>query len=254
MTKELETAIKAAKLAGERLEYYFETIIEHEEKEDKSLVTKADLEAEEIIVKTLKEAFPSHNIFSEESGDLGIKSDYTWVLDPLDGTLNFTRGLPIFATSIALVKDNHPLLSVTYNPVIKSLYYSEKGKGAFWNEERMRVSDNKDPFKAIITIGRARDIKNKEKTNEILNKVYFKTHQRILGSSALELAWLAAGRTEAFISVGLKNWDVYGGLLLVEEAGGKITDFQGRPLGDDKQYFLASNGKIHEEFLSILNR
>ncbi|MDP2720942.1 MAG: inositol monophosphatase [bacterium] len=253
MSKQLEVAIKVAKLAGEKLEYYFETVLEHEEKEDKSLVTKADLEAEEIIVKKLKDAFPDHNIFSEESGDHGVKSEYTWVLDPLDGTLNFTRGLPIFATSIALVKDSQPLLSVTYNPVIKSLYWAEKDKGAFWNEEKIKVSDNTDVSRAVITLGRARDAENKKKTNEILNKIYFKTHQRILGSSALELAWVASGRTEGFISVGLKNWDVYGGMLLVEEAGGKITDFQGHPLQDDKRYFVASNGKIHRELQEILN-
>ncbi|OGY25090.1 MAG: hypothetical protein A2Z11_04565 [Candidatus Woykebacteria bacterium RBG_16_43_9] len=248
----IEVAIKAAKLAGEKLEYYFETILEHEEKDDKSLVTKADLDAEKIILELLKENFPTHKILSEETGEIGGGSDYTWLIDPLDGTLNFTRGLPNFATSIALVKGETPLLSVVYNPVTKSLYHAQSGEGAFWNDERIKVSDVKDPNKAIITLGRARDEQNKKKTLEILNKLYFKTHQRIIGSSTLELAWVAAGKTEGFISVGLKGWDVMGGLLLVEEAGGKITDYQGETLGEDKQYFIASNGKIHEELLDIL--
>src|SRR3989344_2112129 len=123
----IETAIKAARMAGERIEYYFETVFEHEEKEDRSVVTKADLEAEEIILKKLEKDFPAHNVISEETGDIGRKSDYVWVIDPLDGTLNFSRGLPIFAVSLALLHKGESLLSVVYNPVTKSLFHAEKG-------------------------------------------------------------------------------------------------------------------------------
>ena len=153
MSNELQVAIKAAKIAGEKLEYYFQTVLEHEEKEDKSLVTKADLDAESVIVELLQKHFPTHKILSEETGEIGGDSNYTWLIDPLDGTLNFTRGLPNFATSIALVKDNKPIVSVVYNPVTKSLYHAQSGEGAFWNEEKMTVSGVKDPNKAIITFG-----------------------------------------------------------------------------------------------------
>ncbi len=249
----IEVAIKAAKLAGEALEYYFETLLEKEEKEDKSIVTKADLEADKIILREIKEKFPDHNILSEETGSSDNGSEYTWVIDPLDGTMNFSRGLPVFATSIALFKGKEPVLSTVYNPITKSLYQAESGKGAFLNGERVQVSDVQELPKSIVTLGRARDAASKEKTLDLYNKLYFKVYsQRILGSSAMELSWVASGVLEAFVSMGLKKWDVAGGILLVIEAGGKVTDFSGVALSDEDPYFLASNGKVHRELLDVL--
>ena len=253
MSKELEVAVKAAKIAGETLEYYFETLIEKEEKEDKSIVTKADLEADKIILKEIKEKFPDHNILSEETGLVDNGSEYDWVIDPLDGTTNFSRGLPVFATSIALFNSKEAVLSVVYNPITNSLYHAEAEKGAFLNGERIKVSDAENLSKAIVTLGRARDAENKEKTLDIFNKLYFKAYsQRIMGSSALEICWVAAGRLEGFISVGLKKWDVSGGTLIVKEAGGKITNFSGQELSEEDKYFVATNGRIHKELLDIL--
>lgn len=253
MSHELEVAIKAARLAGETLEYYFETLIEKEEKEDKSIVTKADLEADKIILKEIKENFPDHNILSEETGLVDNGSDYVWVIDPLDGTTNFSRGLPVFATSLALFKSEEPVLSVVYNPITNSFYQAEVGKGAFLNGEKIQVSDVETLPKSIVTLGRARGDADKETTLDIFNKLYLKlSSQRILGSSALELSWVASGRLEGFISIGLKKWDVAGGLLLVSEAGGKITNFAGDSITDTDTNFVASNGKIHEELLEAL--
>ena len=252
MSKELDVAIKAAKIAGEAIEYYFETALEHERKEDNSVVTKADLAAEEVILKEIKENFPDHKIISEEKGIIDSDSSFVWLIDPLDGTLNFSRGLPNFAVSIAMTENNKTKIAVVYNPITNSLFQAEEGKGAYWNGEKMGVSEMEDLSSSIITLGRDRDEDNKKKTLSMINEIYFKSHQRIIGSSALELAWTASGRVEGFISIGLKRWDVAGGLLLVTEAGGKVTDFEGGDLDPDNNYFVATNGRIHEDLLGIL--
>ena len=166
MNKELDVALKAATLAGERLEYYFESSLEHQEKEDKSPVTKADLEAEEIIIKELKTATPHYNILSEEAGEINNNSEYTWVVDPLDGTTNFARGLPVFATTLALLKGDTIVLAVTYNPITNSKFSAQSANGAFWNGSKMRVSDQENFEKSIVTLGRARDEESKKKTLE----------------------------------------------------------------------------------------
>lgn len=249
----LETAIKAAKLAGEKLEYYFETILEHEEKADKSFVTRADTEADQIIIDLIKEKYPEHQILTEENGEIGGKAEYLWVIDPLDGTLNFTRGLPMFSTSIAVVKDNEIIIAVVYNPLTNSLFTAEKGKGAFWNGEKMHVSEISSIEEAIVSMGRARDPESKEKTLGIYNKFYPKLKsQRVLGSAALELAWVASGRLEGFVSVGLKKWDCFAGNLLIKEAGGTVTDFLGNAWTSEETRFVASNGKVHGRLLEII--
>lgn len=250
----LETAIKAAKLAGEKLEYYFETILEHEEKDDKSFVTKADKEADQLIIDLVNKKFPTHQILTEENGTLGEENEYLWVVDPLDGTLNFTRGIPIFSTSIAVVKNNRPVAAVVYNPITDSLFTAEVGNGAFWNGERMQVSEIDKIEEAIVSMGRARDNENKQKTLEIYTKFYSKLKsQRVLGGAALELAWVAAGRLEGFVSVGLKKWDSFAGVLLVTEAGGKISDFSGQDWGPETTHFIASNERVHQDLISIVN-
>ncbi len=248
----LETAVKAAKLAGEKLEYYFETLLEIEEKEDTSLVTKADKEADQIIIDLIKADFPDHQILTEENGVIGGQGEYQWVIDPLDGTLNFTRGIPFFSTSIALLKNNQPVLSVVYNPITNSIFSAEVGKGAYWNGEKIEVSEVSDLKNSIVSMGRAKNQESKDKTLEFYNKFYFKLKsQRILSSAALELAYVASGRLEGYVSIGLKPWDYLGGALLVKEAGGKITDFSGKDWQSEETHFVASNGKVHEDLIEI---
>lgn len=250
----IETAIKAAKLAGEKLEYYFETLLEIEEKEDTSLVTKADKEADQIIIDLIKKEFPEHQILTEENGSIGGKGEYLWVIDPLDGTLNFTRGIPFFSTSIALLRNNQPILAVVYNPITNSIFSAEAGKGAFWNGEKIGVSGVSELKDSIVSMGRAKDQESKDKTLEIYNKFYFKLKsQRILSGAALELAYVASGRLEGYVSIGLKPWDFLGGALLVKEAGGKITAFSGKDWHTEETHFLASNGKVHEDLLEIIS-
>ena len=250
----IETAIKAAKLAGEKLEYYFESSLEHYEKEDKSIVTRADLEADEIIINEIKTSFPNHQILSEEKGEVGSKSDYLWIIDPLDGTHNFARGIPIFCTSIALIYKRETIVSVVYYPPTNALFTAEKGKGAYWNGERIQVSDPSDLSKTLVSLGRGKEPKDKQAMLKIINSLYEKVRSiRLLMSASLELAYVAEGRIDAFAVLGLKSWDFIGGLLLVEEAGGKVTDFTGKKWNLDSSYVLASNGKIHDQLLETLD-
>src|SRR3990167_3533045 len=148
----IETAIEAAKKGGEIALKYFETELEHEIKDDKSFVTKADKETESAILEVLKEKFPDHSFLAEETGESGNKSEYTWVIDPIDGTANFVNGLPIWAISIGLVKNGEAILAVVYNPVINLLVHAEKGKGLWCNDVRLCVS-SKGKEEAMISVG-----------------------------------------------------------------------------------------------------
>ena len=191
---------------------------------------------------------------TEENGVIGGEAEYLWVIDRLDGTLNFTRGLPMFSTSIAVVKENEPVVAVVYNPITNSLFTAEKGKGAFWNGEKIQVSEINSVEEAIVSMGRARDSDNKEKTLGIYNKFYPKLKsQRVLGSAALELAWVASGRLEGFVSVGLKKWDCFAGILLITESGGKVTDFVGKNWTSEETHFIASNGRVHDKLIEIIS-
>ena len=248
----IETAIEAAKKGGEIALKYFETELEHEVKDDKSFVTKADKETEAAILEVLKSKFPEHSFLAEETGESGNKSEYMWVIDPIDGTANFVNGLPLWAISIGLVKNGEAILAVVYNPLINLLVYAEKGKGLWCNGARSRVSaQEKD--KAMITAGVGRAPGVKDKLTAFLKESpnHIKTY-RYIGSAALELAILARGGTEAFIAFGNSKWDYAAGTLLVQEGGGKLTDFKGNPWNLEENYFVASNGVVHNEILEII--
>ena len=249
----LEIALKAAKAGGEVLSHYFETSIEKRVKDDLSFVTKADVEAEAKIREVIASKFPEHTFVGEESGVDKKESSYQWYVDPLDGTINFANGLPIFAVSIGLAKGDELVACVIHNPVTNSLFYAEKGKGAFWNEEKISVS-NQDATKAMITIGRGKKEEDKAYVNRIFTGAlkHIKT-VRYLGSAALEMAYLARGGTEGYVNLGTQKWDYAAGALLVQEAGGTITDLEGNPWSMEQNYFVASNGIAHNDLLKVVN-
>jgi myo-inositol-1(or 4)-monophosphatase len=247
----LNIAIEAAEKAGEALSKYFEmTGLEREEKDDKSFVTQADTEAEAAIVDVVTKVFPTHGFLGEEGHDTNPDAEYRWVVDPLDATRNFANGIPIFAVSIAIVQKGVPVAAVIHNPVTRSLYTAEKGKGAAYNGMPMRVSVQaaKD---GIVTFGPGQ--KDKDQLNELFMKSenFFKS-KRYLGCTALELAYVARGGTEAFVCIGLKTWDYAAGALLVSEAGGTITGFDGAPWTIAQNYFVASNGVAHDAVLGLV--
>lgn len=248
----LDTAIQTAKEAGEILKKYFETSLEKRLKDDKSIVTEADEKAEARIIEIIKNKYPNHGILGEESGEQEGDGEYVWVIDPLDGTQNFVNGIPIFATSIGLVRNNVPVAAAVYNPVTDSLFSAEQGKGAFWNGHPMHVSEQ-TPDTAMITIGTSSKPEDKELVRNCFvgSKDYVKS-VRYLGSAVLELAYLARGGTEGFLNIGTKKWDYAAGSLLVLEAGGTVTDFQGNPWEFSNNYFIASNGIIHTKLLELV--
>lgn len=246
----LDIAVDAAKKAGERLSHYFEmTSLEREIKEDKSFATKADTESEEIIVSAIKSAFPEHGILGEEGTDHNPGAEYQWVIDPLDGTSNFVNGIPLFATSIGVLKSNEPFLGVVYNPVTNSLYAGERGKGVSYNGKPVTVSDQSSK-EGLVTVGYGSKDKEKGRSLPGNSFQYFRS-TRLLGCAALELAYVARGGTEGFMCLGLKKWDYAAGALLVQEAQGKMTDLKGGEWNMEKNYFVASNGIAHDDLLAL---
>lgn len=247
----LEVVIEAAQKAGEVLAKYFEmTGLEREEKDDKSFVTAADTEAEAAIIDEVTKAFPTHGFLGEEGHDTNPDAEYRWVVDPLDATRNFANGIPIFAVSIAVVRAGVPVVAVVYNPVTRSLYAAERGKGMTYNGRRATVSKQEAKL-GIVTFGPGQ--KDKEKLNVLFMKseTFFKS-KRYLGCTALELAYVARGGTEGFVCIGLKKWDYAAGTLLIEEAGGTITDWGGMPWTLEQNYFIASNGIAHESLMQLV--
>lgn len=253
-------AITAAKRAGTYLAHEFAR--GHEAwrlKSTHEIVTKADTAAERIILTLLKKHTPDFQILSEESGLTHHKSEYLWVVDPLDGTTNFTVHNPLFSVSIALYRNGTPLLGVVYAPYLNELFVAEKGKGTWLNGKRIHVSKTRELKKSFLTYCYGQQHKHMRRAVELYR--YFKmksVDMRQLGSAAIELAWVAAGRTESIIIPGTKPWDAAAGVLLVTEAGGKVTDFRGQAwrffsgasgkvsLNVD---LLATNGKIHKNIL-----
>ncbi len=251
-SKELEVAIEAALEAGKVLRKFFETEILREEKEDTSIVTEADRESEEVIKKILSSSFPDHSIFGEEGGKTG-DSEYVWHVDPVDGTRNFANGIPIFCVSIAMAFKNDLIVGVVYNPATNSLFYAEKGKGAYLNDKKIHVSKD-DPAHSMITISPG-------KVDELLRSMYFDFPKKIfrstrdLGATALELAYVARGGLEANIQLGFqKTYDFAAGALLVLESGGTITKHNGEPWVFPESELIASNGVFHDKIVEEVRK
>lgn len=247
-----DIAIQAAQAAGQVLQKYFEmTGLERSIKSDSSFATIADTEAEQVIVGIIEKEYPDHGIVGEEGTSKNTNADYQWIVDPLDGTGNFANGIPIFAVSIAVVHKGIPIIAVVHNPVTNSLFVAEKGQGTFYNGKPARVS-TQTAQEGLVTFGYS--AKERDRTRNLFAKTgnHFKS-SRLLGSTALELGYLARGGTEGFICIGLYPWDYVAGQLLVSEAGGTITDCGGNVCSIDENYFIASNGIVHEELQKLVN-
>ncbi len=248
---ELESAINAAKDAGELLMDYFGKV-RPEYKKDTSIVTKADIMAEEKIKSILQKEFPDYGFIGEESGQDETESEYIWTVDPLDGTTNYTMQNPLFDVSIALTFKGEPILGVVYYPFRDELFYAEKGRGAFLNDVKVSVSET-DFDRSILTFCNNRDMESIKRMTRIFSNIKpINNKLRQLGAGGLELAFVASGRTGAFFVVGANPWDVSAGDVLVREAGGAVTDFDGDPYNINSKDFLASNGKIHDKLLELI--
>ena len=250
----LDAAIVAARKGGEVLSRYFElTGLEREEKDDKSFVTKADKESEKIIVETLMAAYPDHGFLGEEGSDTKPDAEFRWIIDPLDGTTNFTHGLPPFAISIGLTRKDKLVLGVIYEITKNEMFHSVEGTPAFLNDQPMRVSPTNKLNESLLATGFPYyEFPKLEAYMTIIRKFLRQSHGiRRLGSAATDLAYVACGRFEGFFEYNLNPWDVAAGAFLVQQAGGTVTDFQG---GDNFLYGkeVCASGFIHREMQTLI--
>tara|TARA_B100000315_G_C14550505_1_gene575525 strand:- start:271 stop:1047 length:777 start_codon:yes stop_codon:yes gene_type:complete len=253
----LDIAIKAAKKAGQIHLKHFQGDIKLQEKTSSfDLLTIADLEAEREVVNCIKEHYPDHNFLAEENKYDKTDSEHTWIIDPLDGTNNFSSGLPIFCCSIALAKGDDLLLGVVYDPNRDELFFAEKSKGAFLNTDKLEVN-KKNTLKGSLLITGFYYDRNKEMKSTLLNiEKFFKKSilgLRRLGAAALDLSYVASGRVSGFWEFKLSPWDFAAGKIIIEEAGGTVTDNKGKAFSIYKpSYIVSSNSKIHTQLLEVL--
>ncbi|MEK7190197.1 MAG: inositol monophosphatase family protein [Patescibacteria group bacterium] len=252
---ELKVAIKAAREAGKILEKHQETEIIRGVKDDKSMITVADAESEEVIKEIVLKHFPAHSFIGEETEAVKSSGPYTWYVDPIDGSRNFAHGIPFFAVSIALLRGEEILVGVVFNPMTRALFYAEKGKGAYFNDKKIHVSKER-PDKCIVTVASGRDSIYLQLRRNLLHDLPDRviSSVRDFGCTALELALVARGSTEADIKFGLSAYDFAAGLLLVEEAGGKITNAEGKPWNFKEHSCVASNGVFHDILIGEIKK
>ena len=227
----------------------------------KDLVTEADLECDRLIRTRLSEAFPDHDLLTEEEGALDRGSDYCWIADPIDGTINYAHGIPLWGNSVALTHRGKPLCGAIYLPVFDELYTVSAGGGAFLNGAPLHVSAKTDLGAAILSHGdyNVGDETIRATLNDANSRVHARmvpASQRIksLGSAVVEGAWVASGRLDAYWMIYLKSWDVAVTTLLVAEAGGRVTDLRGAPWTLEHEEALFSNGVLHDALLATLQR
>jgi myo-inositol-1(or 4)-monophosphatase len=252
----LNFAIQVARDAGRVLLEKAGRSLQVSNKGDINLVTEADLAAEKLIIERIRSRYPRHAILAEESGasvETGAASEWKWIIDPLDGTTNYAHGYPCFCVSIALERAGKIEIGVIYDPNLDELFAAERGQGATLNDRTIRVSDVDDLNNAMLCTGFPYDVR--ERPNFARHFANFTMHAQAVrrdGSAALDLACIAAGRFDGFWEDGLNPWDVAAGVLLIEEAGGLVTDFTAAPLSIYHPKVLASNGLIHEEMMKVL--
>ncbi|MFA6027333.1 MAG: inositol monophosphatase family protein [Patescibacteria group bacterium] len=226
-------------------------------KQQRELVTKHDLSVDKFMVDKIRSAYPDHAVLSEEEGfRKRSKSDYMWVVDPLDGTTNYIMRHTFFATTLAILKRGEPILGIIYAPYTRELFVAEKGKGAFKNEERIHVSNENNLTKSFVTFAYSHEPQSLKRAISAYQHFEFESRSmRHFGSSSLELAFVAAGRVEAqIITPPVRIWDVAAGVLMVKEAGGKVTDFHGNSSRIAYNGLVASNSKVHNKILQVIKK
>jgi myo-inositol-1(or 4)-monophosphatase len=253
----LNFAIQTAHDAGRILAERFGRILQISNKGDIDLVTEADLAAEHFIIERIKSYYPRHAILAEEADASGIihegQGEWKWIVDPLDGTTNYAHGYPCFCVSMALERDNRIELGVIYDPMREETFVAERGEGATLNGRRIHVSETEDLNRALLCTGFPYDVRGREDFARHFNN--FIMHGQAVrrdGSAALDLAYVASGRFDGFWEEGLRPWDVAAGVLLVEEAGGRVSYYDGSPFSIYAPPILASNGLVHEAMMRVL--
>jgi myo-inositol-1(or 4)-monophosphatase len=253
----LNFAIQTAQEAGRILLDKFGRALQVTNKGDIDLVTEADIAAESLIVERIRSHHPRHRILTEESGDISIEggadSAYKWIIDPLDGTTNYAHGYPVFCVSVALEHEGRIVVGVVYDPTRDEMFAAERGEGATLNGRRIRVSDTNELGRALLCTGFPYDVRARgDFARHFHNFIMQAQSLRRDGAAALDLAYVACGRFEGFFEEGLRPWDVAAGVLLVEEAGGRVTHYDGSPFHAYAPPIAASNGLVHDAMLRVL--
>jgi myo-inositol-1(or 4)-monophosphatase len=252
--KELSVARQAALEAGALLKNFLGRVTQIGHKSETDLVTEADLQSEQLILESLRRHFPEDMFLTEETGQHGHGSKRMWLIDPLDGTINFTHELPFFAVSVAFQVQAETMLGVVYSPRTQELFEGVKGAGAFLNQRPITVSKTTKLIDSLLATGFPHTVHQNpgEVMKRFGNLAVRGQAIRRMGSAALDLCYVAAGRFAGFWEQDLKPWDTAAGALLVEEAGGRVTDFEGNPFNPFLKTVLASNSLIHEDLLAAL--
>jgi len=249
LSTRLEVAIQAAYAAGEILRDGFHSgVIAYDTKANRNdPVTEFDLRADRTIVDMVRDSFPHDGVLTEERGIDGASENGQWVIDPLDGTSNFSRHIPHFAVSIAYCEGYHPLMACIHDPICGETYTAIRGTGAHLNENALRVSAQNDLEGAFLAVGSSKHIALREAIHRQMPPFLRAARAiRTTGSAALDLAYVAASRFDGVWYPSLSWWDVAAGILLIEEAGGHTTNYQGQPFAGATSSIVASNGHLHD--------
>jgi myo-inositol-1(or 4)-monophosphatase len=251
-----QTLLEAAKAGGDVMMQFFNGSFKITNKEGiNNLVTEADYAAEKAIFEVIKKEYPDHYLLSEEAGAVETTSNYKWIIDPIDGTVNFAHGIPMCCVSIGVEKDGQMILGVVYSPALNELYVAERGEGAWLNDKRLQVSEERELASACLVTGFPYTYLDEPNGPLQCFERFIRkgVPVRRLGSAAIDLCWVAAGRFDGFYEHKLNAWDSAAGFLMVEEAGGKITDFKGDYYSPYQPHIIASNGRIHDELVQAIN-
>jgi myo-inositol-1(or 4)-monophosphatase len=251
----LETAVEIAREAGALLAGYFERRVRFELKGEFDLVTEADRASEKLVVERLLTHFPSHAIVAEEGGGHETSSEYRWYVDPLDGTTNFAHGFPMFNITMGLQRAGEAVAGVVYDPIRQEMFSAERGSGAYLNGKRIRVSGVRNLGESLSSTG----FPSRKRSHDVNIHFYYQVAMashgvRRTGSAAIDLAYVASARLDFFWEFGLMPWDMAAGVLLVQEAGGRVSDMHGAPHDiNSSPHVLADNGALHEPALAFLS-
>jgi len=245
----LTAAIEAG--ANELMRFFNGTFTISNKEGINNLVTEADHASDKAIQNVIKKAFPDHGIISEETAEVISESEYKWIIDPIDGTINFANGIPICCVSIGLEHNGKMLMGAVYNPILKEFFFAEKGKGATLNDKKISVSNKDDVLRSCLVTGFPYTYLDQPNgpLQAFERLIRRGIPVRRLGSAAIDLCWVAAGRFDGFYEHQLNAWDSAAGFIIVEEAGGKVTDLNGDTYSPYQPGIIATNGFLHDELV-----
>lgn len=250
-----DTLLKAVTEAGKIIKENFDGTYNFESKEEitSNIVTEIDTRAEAKIIEIIKADFPDHGILSEEIGGIDEKAGTKWVIDPIDGTINFAHSIPICCVSIGIEKDGEIVMGAVYNPMMNEFFFAEKGHGAYLNDRKISVSKRDNFELSLFVTGFPYDnTKNNYSLDTFGKIVKMNVPLRRLGSAALDICWVACGRFEGFWEYDLKPWDVAAGYIIAKEAGALVTDFSNNDMSIYGGEILVTNGLIHDKLLEVI--